>query len=105
MGKHFTAWEKAEMERLKKEGYNQREIGEQLGYSRMQIKEYFHRLYKKQRMDENRQRMGMIPEPQKRRGRPRKTLLTPQRENELRIKELEREVELLRSFLRAAGRG
>lgn len=97
MGKHFTAEEKATIEQLSREGYSHREIGEQLGYSRMQIKEYVHRLNKKARAGANRE----LP---KRRGRPRKTTLTPQKEYELRIRGLEREVELLRSFLHAAGR-
>jgi len=97
MGKHFTAWEKSEMERLNKEGCTHREVGEYLGYTRMQIKEYFHRLKKKVQT-------GTDLTPPRIKGRPRKTLLTPEREKELRIKELEREVDLLRSFLHAAGR-
>lgn len=97
MKKHYTAWEREEIERLKKEGYTHRAIGEQLGYSKMQIKEYFHRLYRKERA-------GTKLEPPKYKGRPRKTPLTPQREYELRINALEREVALLRSFLQAAGR-
>ncbi len=97
MGKHFTEWERAEIERLNKEGHSHLEIGKQLGYERMQIKEYFHRLHRKERLG-----IGLgIP---KRKGRPRKTPLTPQREQELRIRDLEREVELLRSFLHACGR-
>lgn len=96
MGKHFTEYVKEEIERLNREGLSHRGIGERLGYSRMQIKEYFHRLHKKER--------AVNPAPQKSKGRPRKTRLTPQQAQELRIKELEREVEMLRSFLRAAGR-
>ena len=98
MGKHFTTGEKARIEELNKQGCTHRAIGEQLGYSRMQIKEYFHRLHRKERA-------GARLEPPKRKGRPRKTPLTQEREKELRIKELEREVALLRSFLQAAGRG
>lgn len=97
MWKHLTEWEKAEIERLNKAGLSHKEIGEELGYSRMQIKEYFHRLYRKERA-------GTVVTPPKRKGRPRKTPQTPEKEYELRIKELEREVELLRSFLHAAGR-
>jgi transposase len=97
MGKHFTTWEREEIERLNQIGLTHRAIGERLGYSRMQIKEYFHRLHKKKRA-------GADLEPSKRKGRPRKKPLTPQREYELRIKELERENDLLRSFLHAAGR-
>lgn len=97
MGKHLTQWEKAEIEGLNKEGLSHGEIGERLGYSRMQIKEYFHRLYRKERA-------GTTLTPPKRKGRPRKTPPPPQKEYEQRIKELEREVELLRSFLHAVGR-
>lgn len=97
MGKHFTACEKAEIERLHDEGKTHREIGEQLGYERQQIKEYFHRLYRKERA-------GIKLSMPARKGRPRKNPLTERKEMELRIKELEREVEILRSFLHAAGR-
>jgi IS30 family transposase len=97
MGKHFTAWERSEIERLHGEGLSHREVGKQLGYERIQIKEYFKRLYKKERL-------GIAMTLPKRKGRPRKNPLTLQREYELRIKELERENELLRSFLHAAGR-
>ena len=97
MGKHFTTWEKTEIERLHAEGKTHRTIGETLGYERMQIKEYFHRLYRNQRK-------GTTSISSARRGRPRKKPLTEQRKMELRIKELERENELLRSFLHAAGR-
>jgi len=97
MGKHFSNWEREEIERLNKEGNTHRAIGEKLGYSRMQIKEYFHRLSKKERA-------GIKNEPSKRKGRPRKNPITVQKEYELRIKELECENQLLRSFLHAAGR-
>jgi len=97
MGKHYTAWERSEIERMKAEGITHREIGEQLGYSRIQIKEYFRRIYEKERMAKK----GEIPNSK---GRPRKKAITAQQECERRIKELERENELLRSFLHAAGR-
>lgn len=97
MGKHFTAYERSEIERLHNEGLSHREVGERLGYERKQIKGYFHRLHIKERTGNN----LTLP---KRKGRPRKNPLTLQHEYELRIKDLERENELLRSFLRAAGR-
>jgi len=97
MKKHFTEWERGEIERLNKEGATHREIGEQLDYSKIQIKEYFHRLRKKERA-------AAKMEPPKRQGRPRKNPITTQRESELRIRALERENQLLRSFLHAAGR-
>ena len=98
MGKHFTALEREEIAEMNREGYTHREIGERLGYSREQIKAYFKRLHKKVRT-------GTELEVPKRRGRPRSTPLSLRREKELRIKELEREVQLLRSFLHACGRG
>jgi IS30 family transposase len=97
MGKHLTQREREEIERLNKEGLSHREIGEQMGYERMQIKEYFHRLNRRGRKAPN------LSAP-KRKGRPRKTPLTQEKENELRIRELEREVAMLRSFLHVAGR-
>ena len=97
MGKHFSAKEREEIERLKAEGKTHKVIGEYLGYSKLQIKEYFRRLHKKERE-------GKVFEPPRRKGRPRKNPITAQRKNELRIKELERENQLLRSFLHAAGR-
>jgi len=97
MGKHFSKWERSEIERLKMVGNTHRAIGEELGYSRMQIKDYFHRLRKKERAVKN----GEATKPK---GRPRKNPLTAQQESEFRIKELERENQLLRSFLHAAGR-
>lgn len=97
MGKHFTEYEKEKIEHLNGEGLTHREIGEEMGYSRMQIKEYFHRLHKKERA-------SVIADAPKPKGRPRKTPLTLQRAQELRIKELEREVEILRTFLHAVGR-
>lgn len=45
-----------------------------------------------------------IQEEPKRRGRPRKNPIARQRELELRVKELEREVALYKAFLHAAGR-
>lgn len=98
MGKRFTEWERSEIDRMKKEGSTHRVIGEQLGYSRIQINEYFRRLRKKERMAES----GETPNGK---GRPRKKPITAQQEYERRIKELERENELLRSFLHAVGRG
>ena len=97
MGKHFTVEEKAIMERMNSDGCSHRAVGDYFGYSRNQIKWYFERQNKKARIGVN------LTSP-KRKGRPRKTPVTSEREYELRIKELEREVELLRSFLRVAGR-
>jgi len=97
MGKHYTAWEREEMERLRQGGQTYRAIGKQMDRSGEQIREYFRRKQKKAQT-------GTSLEPPKRKGRPRKDPLTQQCEYKLRIKELERENDLLRSFLHAAGR-
>ena len=52
---------------------------------------------------ENKKKEHPVPIPM-RRGRTRKTPITTERAMELRIKALEREVELYKSFLQAAGR-
>jgi transposase len=80
---------------MKAEGITHREIAEQLGYQYKQIKKLIERYNKKQRENTK------IP---KRIGRPRSRPLTGQEDLEKRIKELEREVDLYRSFLQAAGR-
>jgi len=74
---------------------SRREIAVALGLELKQIENFITRYNKRQRIG------GMLS---KRRGRPRKYPPTTQEEMALRIKELEREVALLRSFLRAAGR-
>ena len=100
MGKHLTAFERSEIELMKHEGQTNKAIGEQMGYSRTRISDYFHNLRRKEQLHIS----GKTPSAATRKGRPRKHPMTPQQENELRIKELERENELLRSFLHAAGR-
>ena len=95
MGKHFGQAIIGQVLEMKKQGYLHREIAEQLGYDVKQIKKLIERYNK-------RQREGIkIP---KHKGRPRVHPLSMQHELEMRIKELEREVELYRSFLQAAGR-
>ena len=91
--KHFTAALKTQIEEMKASGKTHREIAASLGMRQTQIKEYFHRKNRKERMIAQ----GVLLRPK---GRPRTTTQTP----EARILELEREVELLRSFLHAAGR-
>lgn len=91
--KHFSAEKIAEIKELHNEGKNHREIGELVGLSLKQVRKFFERQHKRERAIEN----GYVPKPK---GRPRKRPKTPQD----RICELEREVELLRAFLHAAGR-
>lgn len=80
---------------LKEQGYTKRQLGEQLGFDYQQIKELLKRYYRKQRKGIS------VSRPK---GRPRCRELTTTQEKDLRIKQLEREVELYRSFLQAAGR-
>lgn len=105
--RHIKMHEKEILE-LKEQGLTQREIGEQLGFSKEQIKEFFKRYRKAQRKLES----GV---PLKHRGRPRKdgTGLPPSiqqlsrltqlqyelERKEKQIKRLEMENELMRDFL------
>jgi len=97
MGKHYTAREREQIERLRQSGETYASIGKQLGRRKEHIKEYFRR-------KRNNEQLGIYASPPGRKGRPRTTPLTKMREFELRVNELERENDLLRSFLRAAGR-
>jgi len=80
---------------MREEGRSNREIADVLGLQREQIKGFI--------KQHNRRQHEGIKTPG-RKGRPRKRPLTTSEEMALRIKELEREVALLRSFLHAAGR-
>ncbi len=76
----------ARMEELRKEGYTYREIGEAVGLTREQVKEYFRRKRREQRL----------------RGYPRSKKEDAKKTNQdLRneLKRLRMEVELLRDFL------
>ncbi len=88
-----------EIKRLMAEGKSHTQIERMLG---LEGERPIHHLLKRQRRKERKGIESMKPPIRK--GRPRKTPRTAQREMELRIKELEREVDLLRSFLHAAGR-
>ena len=105
--RHIKMYEKEIIE-LKNQGLTQKEIGEQLGFSKEQIKGFFKRYRKTQRKLES----GI---PLKHRGRPRKdgTELPPSIQQlskltqlqydlarkEQHIKRLEMENELMRDFL------
>ena len=95
MGKHY--WEETlpKVLEMKERGYSHRMIGEELGYSLEQIKTLVERNHKKQRHP--------ILVLQKR-GRSRKRSLSTEEGYQHRIKQLEMENDLLRSFLQAAGR-
>ena len=96
MGKHYGKHIIKAVLILKEGGMTHHEIGEKYGFTRIQIKKLVERYNRKQRQK--------IELSKHRRGRPRKTELTKHHALELRIKELERENILLRSFLQAAGR-
>jgi len=95
MGKQFGAQVIGSVLKLREEGYTLREIAKKLGFEHIQIKKLVHRHNRKQRL-------GLMPPKSK--GRPRKTIPTTVHALELRVKQLEREIELYRSFLLEAGR-
>lgn len=84
-----------EIKRMLATGKTQREVARYFG---LDADRPIHDLLKRERRKE---RNGIVPV---RRSRPRKRPLSTQQEYERRVKELEREVALLRSFLHAAGR-
>ena len=82
---------------MKDEGYTNRQIADQLGLSKEQIKE----LCKRERRKERKIAKGYLPQPK---GRPRKTPVTQSELQHNRIIELEMKVELLQNFLSEYGR-
>ena len=92
-GKHFSEKTIMEINELRTKGLKYREIGEQVGLNLKQIEKFFERQNRRQREIEN----GYIP---KQKNRSHTASLSPQK----RIRELEREVEILKAFLHAAGR-
>jgi transposase-like protein len=100
--RHIKEYEK-EIFELKAQGATQREIAEQLGFTKKQVKEFIHRQHRKER-----QLAAGIPV--RKQGRPCSRTLNPQTDKlselryilarkETRIKELEMENELMRDFL------
>ena len=82
---------------LQSQGLTKREIGARFGLNAEQIKG----VLKYYRRNEAQRAAGIEPKPK---GRPRIRNLSEAQRCEQRIKELEREVALLKSFLQAAGR-
>lgn len=95
MGKHYWKEILAKVLELEEQGYTHKKVAEELGYTREQIKGLMKRHHKNQR------KMPSVPA---KRGRPRTRPLTTQEEFTARIKKLEMENNLLRSFLQAVGR-
>ena len=81
--------------RMRNEGYTRQQIADALGLEKSQIKNWINRYNHRQKA---------LPKVCSRRGRPRTRPISTQEALTLRIKELEREVELYRSFLQAVGR-
>lgn len=94
--KKIKQYEK-EISKMHEEGFTYRKIGEKLGYTKTQVKEFA----KRQRKRIKEHSTKTVP---KRRGRPRKKPITSQREMELEINKLKMENELLRDFLQSFGR-
>ena len=82
---------------MKEEGYTYRQIAQQFGLAKEQVKELCKRARKKQRKIEK----GYIPQPK---GRPRNVPATQEQWQNKRIAELEMKVELLQNFLSECGR-
>jgi len=108
MGKHYGHIIIGEVLQLKAQGKTLREIGQELGYSREQIKG----LLKREQEKERRLALGASL---KKKGRPSKSIVITEKDRvadlryklsrkEYRIKQLERENELLRDFLQGTGR-
>ena len=95
MGKQYGKKIIPQVLELRTKGYTLRKIGEELGYTKKQIKNLLYR------QRENTARIVSIP---RKRGRPRKRPISTEEEYQQRIKQLEMENDLLRSFLQAAGR-
>lgn len=87
-----------EIAQMRAEGKTQREIAEYYGFKdKYVVKEYLRRQRKKQRYIE----AGITP---RRRGRPPKGCISTEEDKDQEIKRLKMENELLRDFLRIAGR-
>ena len=95
MGKQYGKKIIPQVLELRTKGYTLRKIGEELGYTKKQIKNLLYR------QRGNTERIFSIS---RKRGRPRKRPISTEEEYQQRIKQLEMENDLLRSFLQAAGR-
>ena len=97
MGKHYGQTILCGVLKMRNEGKTNREIGEHLGLSKVQIKKLLERYRKNARKKE----LGILIRPI---GRPKKR--PPDEEEKMRFenKQLKMENELLRDFLLATGR-
>ena len=81
--------------RMRSEGCTRQQIADALGLEKVQIKNWIRRYNRRQKE---------LPKAPGHKGRPRKRPVSEPEAMALRIRELEREVELYRSFLQAVGR-
>lgn len=95
MGKHYWREILPKVLEMKTQGYTHQEIANALGYTYEQIRELVHRYHRSSRR--------ATPAAVKR-GRPRVRPISSEEEYKKRIKQLEMENELLRSFLQTVGR-
>ena len=95
MGKHYRDEVLPKVLEMEQQGYTHRMAAEELGYTYEQIKRLIYRYHKDQR--------DSVHLPAKR-GGPRKRAMTTEEAFQARIKQLEMENDLLRSFLQATGR-
>lgn len=86
-----------EIQAMRAAGRTRKEIADELGLTKIQIKNWVSRYNRAQAE----QAAGL---PIKRRGRPRKKALVTEAEYQFEINRLKRENELLRDFLQLAGR-
>jgi len=91
MGKQLGKEIMPQVLELKKQGYTLQMIGYKFGYTKKQIKNLLYR--------QRKSKSGIISIPRKR-GRPRKRPLSTEEEYQQRIKQLEMENDLLRSFFK-----
>ncbi len=95
MGKHYGKTIIKEVLKMKEQGMTHRAIGEKYGLTKTQVKKLVERYNKSEHA---------LPNKPRPKGRPRKRPLTAEEDYIQEIKRLKMEVELLRSFLQAAGR-
>jgi transposase len=95
MGKQYGKFIIGQVLEMKELGMTHQAIAEEYGLTKTQIKKLVERYNKRKRMPFN------VP---KQKGRPRKQPLITEQDCMQRIKQLEMEVELYRSFLQVAGR-
>lgn len=86
-----------QIKELRNAGKTRQEIADELGLEKVQIKSWINRYNRKQRQLEH----GIET---RRRGRPPKGYVTTEADKDHEIKRLKMENELLRDFLRIAGR-